>query len=277
MTDMEPRTLMLAREGGSIAYDVRGDGPLVVCIPGMGDLRSNFRFFAPAIANAGYRVATFDLRGHGESDATFSAYDDVAAGGDALALVEALGGPAVLVGNSMGAGAAVWAAVERPDLVRALVLLGPFVRNGASNAFMRGLFRVTMMPPWARAVWRAYAPTLYGKAGARPADFDAHMRELDASLGEPGHVRALCATARTDHTPAEKRLAAVHIPTLVVMGDLDPDFPDPKAEAQFVAGATGTRILMVSHAGHYPQAQRPDIVNSAVLGFLASDAAVRVS
>jgi len=276
VSESAPGMLMLARDGGSIAYEVRGDGPLVVCIPGMGDLRSNYRFLAPALVDAGYRVATFDLRGHGDSDATFSAFDDVAAGGDALALVERLdAGAAVLVGNSMGAGAAVWAAAERPDLVRALVLLGPFVRNGDASALMRGLFRVSMQRPWARAVWRAYAPTLY--AGAHAPDHDAHLRELDASLGRPGHVAALVATSRTDHTPAEKRLADVLIPTLVVMGECDPDFKDPQAEARFVATATGGRVVMVPDAGHYPQAQRPDVVNPAVLDFLASDAAVRVS
>ncbi len=30
--------------GGRIAYDVTGEGPLVVCVPGMGDMRATFRF-----------------------------------------------------------------------------------------------------------------------------------------------------------------------------------------------------------------------------------------
>src|SRR3712207_2030452 len=102
-------TTTVQRPEGRIAYDVTGSGPLVVCIPGMGELRSAYRFTAPALAAAGFRVATMDLRGHGDSDTTFTRYDDVAAGEDALALVEHLGGPAVLLGNSMGAGAAAWA------------------------------------------------------------------------------------------------------------------------------------------------------------------------
>lgn len=127
-------TRFLDRPEGRIAYDVTGDGPLVVCTPGMGDLRSLYRFLTPALVEAGYRVATADLRGHGDSDATFSTYDDVATGTDLIALVEHLGGPAVLVGNSMSAGAAVWAAAEAPDLVSALVLTGPFVREVPSVA-----------------------------------------------------------------------------------------------------------------------------------------------
>ncbi|MCG6958125.1 MAG: alpha/beta hydrolase, partial [Gemmatimonadetes bacterium] len=85
-------TRYLSRPGGRIAYDVRGDGPLVACVPGMGELRSSYRFLTPALTAAGYRVATMDLRGHGDSDVTFDAYDDVAAGSDVLALIGELGG-----------------------------------------------------------------------------------------------------------------------------------------------------------------------------------------
>src|SRR4051794_41845644 len=88
---------------GRIAYDAVGTGPLVVCVPGMGELRSVYRRTSPALAAAGYRVVTMDLRGHGDSDATFTSYDDVAAGGDVLALIEELGGPPPGVGHPTGA------------------------------------------------------------------------------------------------------------------------------------------------------------------------------
>jgi pimeloyl-ACP methyl ester carboxylesterase len=45
---------------------------LVVLVPGTSDLRASYRFLAPALKEAGYRVACTDLRGHGDSDATFS-------------------------------------------------------------------------------------------------------------------------------------------------------------------------------------------------------------
>src|SRR5947209_933218 len=91
MTDDSPTTdRFLERPQGRIAYEVAGTGPLVVCVPGMGELRSSYRTTAPALVAAGFAVATMDLRGHGDSDATFTAYDDVAAGGDLLSLVEHL-------------------------------------------------------------------------------------------------------------------------------------------------------------------------------------------
>jgi pimeloyl-ACP methyl ester carboxylesterase len=72
---------------------------------------------------AGYRVARTDLRGHGDSDATFSSYGDEETAADVTALICELGGPAVIVGNSMAAGSAVLAAAQHPGLVSDLVLV----------------------------------------------------------------------------------------------------------------------------------------------------------
>ena len=56
-------TEFLDMPGGRLAYDLTGQGPLVVCVPGMGDIRATFRHLVPRLAQAGYRVATMDLRG----------------------------------------------------------------------------------------------------------------------------------------------------------------------------------------------------------------------
>jgi pimeloyl-ACP methyl ester carboxylesterase len=260
-------TRFLDRPGGRIAYDVAGEGPLVVMVPGMGDLRSAYRHLAPALAEAGYAAATMDLRGHGDSDATFDQYDDVAAGTDVLALVEALGGPAVLVGNSMGAGAVAWAAAERPDLVAGLVLVGPFVRETEVGALKALLFRVSMARPWAARVWDAYYPSL--APGLPAEELATHRADIRASMRRPGHAAAFARTTRTSHAPVEARLGEVRAPTLVVMGERDPDFPDPAVEANEIARRVSGRVLMVPGAGHYPQAEAPSVVTPAMLAFLA--------
>jgi pimeloyl-ACP methyl ester carboxylesterase len=259
-------TQYLDRPGGRIAYDVRGRGPLVICVPGMGDLRSVYRFLAPLLEGQGYRVATMDLRGHGDSDATFASYDDVAAGGDLVALARHLGDPAVLIGNSMGAGAAAWAAAESPELVAGLVLMGPFVRNTPVGAAAMLAFRLALLRPWGRASWTAYYASQY--PGHRPADLRQHQARLRENLRRPGHWRAFSATTHTSHEPVEARLAEVHAPTLVVMGDRDRDFRDPAAEAELVAERLHGRVVMVTGAGHYPQAQHPEVVADAVTAFL---------
>jgi pimeloyl-ACP methyl ester carboxylesterase len=259
-------TQFLERPEGRIAYDVTGEGPLVLCLPGMGELRSVYRFTVPALVAAGFRVATMDLRGHGDSDVTFRSYDDVAAGEDALALIAHLGGPAVLLGSSMGAAAAVWAAAERPDAVAGLALIGPFVRDVPTNRLLAWAFRLGMSGPWARRVWTSYLPKL--SPGRRPEDFEAHRAEVDAALRRPGHRTAFSATTRTSHAAAEARLAEVVTPTLVVMGERDPDFPDPAAEARLIAARLAGGVLLVPEGGHYPHAECPELVNPALVDFL---------
>jgi pimeloyl-ACP methyl ester carboxylesterase len=266
LTPSQP-TAYLTRPEGRVGYDVGGDGPLVVLVPGMGDLRAAYRFLAPALQNAGYRVACTDLRGHGDSDTTFSSYGDVETAGDVLALIEQLGGPAIIVGNSMGAGAGVLAAAMQPDLVRGLVLLGPFVRNGKTSAMQRVLLRIAMARPWAAASWKAYMPKLY--PGQRPPDFDEYRDRVAASLRRPGYAKAFSLTTRTNHDPAEARLGEVSQPTLVVMGEQDPDFPDPREEADWIAQRLHGEVVMVAEAGHYPQSQRPELTANAVMAFLA--------
>ena len=256
----------LDRPEGRIGYDIGGDGPLVVLVPGMGDLRSAYRFLAPALRQEGYRVACTDLRGHGDSDATFTFYGDVETADDIIALIEELEGPAVVVGNSMGAGAAAYAAAERPDLINGLVLVGPFVRNGKTTAMQRVLLRVAMARPWAAKSWNSYLPKLY--KGQLPVDFDKYRRTIVASLRRPGYAKSFSLTTRTDHAMAESRLGEVAAPTMVVMGELDPDFPDPHAEAEWISHTLHGSVVMVPDAGHYPQSQQPDITTKAVLSFL---------
>ena len=65
-------------------------------------------------------------------------------------------------------------------------------------------------------------------------------------------------------------MADVTAPVLVVMGEQDPDFPDPRAEADWIARALRAQVVMVPEAGHYPQSQRPDITTGAALRFLES-------
>jgi pimeloyl-ACP methyl ester carboxylesterase len=57
---------------------------------------------------------------------------------------------------------------------------------------------------------------------------------------------------------------------MVVMGDQDPDFPDPKAEATWIGDALHAEVVVVQDAGHYPQSQQPDVTTAAVRRFLAS-------
>jgi len=264
----------LDRPEGRVAYTVAGapDAPLVVLVPGMGDLRRTWRTLEGPLLDAGYRVAVTDLRGHGDSDATFRTFGDAETAKDVLALVERLGGPAVLVGHSMSAGAAAWAAAERPDLVAGLVLVGPFLRDpemsGSARAVLHAGYRALFAPPWGAAAWASYYRSLH--RGRRPDDLDEHLALLRAAWRSPARIGQLRRLAvQLTHAPVEKRLPQVDVPAIGFVGALDPDFADPQAEAMWIRAALDAEVLLVDEAGHYPHNQRPEVVVPRTLAFLA--------
>lgn len=252
--------------GGQLAVEVEGEGPLVICSPGMGDFRDAFAPLARHLIACGYRVARVDLRGHGDSTIRFDRYGDEATADDLLAVIDALGGgSAVLAGASMSAAAAVIAAGRRPDKVSGLVLLGPYLRNGAGKT-MRGLLHLALARPWGPSVWRIYAaklwPGLGDKAGERAAS-------STASLTRPGRWGPFHATSAVDHDVVAPWIGRVQAPVLVVIGDADPDWKDPLAEAAWVASNfTDVETITAPGAGHAPMLERPDTVNPAVSEFL---------
>lgn len=265
-----PQTRFVQLAQGRIAYDdTRTDGPLVVLVPGIGDLRSEYRFVAPQLAAAGYRVVTMDLRGLGESDATFDTYDGEAVGNDIIAIVRELdAGPAIVMGTSMAAGSAVYAAAEAPELVAKIVLIGGFTRGPVMGWATKLLVRSLVAGPWRNAAWLGMHGTLFPLRKAD--DHDVHRERMRANLREPGRSVALGEMMLSSHAYAEARYADVRAPSLFVMGTADSDFPDPVVEANEVAQALGGRAHFVDGAGHYPHVEAPEDFLAAVLPFMAS-------
>ena len=75
-----------------------------VLLPGLGDLRQVYRFLVPLLLAGGHRVICLDLRGMGDSDASFTSYTPEDTGRDILRLLEQGSyGRVVLVGCSMSA------------------------------------------------------------------------------------------------------------------------------------------------------------------------------
>jgi pimeloyl-ACP methyl ester carboxylesterase len=264
--------------GGTIAYEVTGAGPLVVLAHGMGDSRQAYRFLAPALVEAGFRVAATDLRGHGESSASWSSCTRTDLAEDLIALVKHLGGPAVLVGHSISGGAVTIAAAKAPELVTALVELAPFTRRQQVrlsdlrvSGYRRGMTRLLgtallgSTKQWAKYLDIAYP-------GAKPADWDARLAEITAMLSDPARMKVLQAMGKTSPADAGEQLANVTCPVLVVQGTHDPDWASPRAEGEAVIAdlpAGLGKLEMIEGAGHYPHVQFPRQTLSAILTFLA--------
>ena len=181
-------TQFLDVPGGRLAYDVTGpdDAALVLCVAGMGDIRQAFRFLAPTLVEAGYRVACMDQRGHGESSSGWASYGSPATGEDMLALIRHLGGPATIIGHSSSAAAAVWAAAEEPSWSAPSSCSAPSPGNASSLPVLRLAEKIVTGSP---LIWsRLYYPSLY--KAAKPADFTEYLRAMRASLREPGRMAA---------------------------------------------------------------------------------------
>lgn len=275
-------TEFLAVDGGRIAYDVTGEGPLVVLSHGMGERRNSYRYLVPQLLEAGYRVATPDLRGLGGSSTGWASYSRTATAGDLLALIRQLGGPAIIVGHSYSGGAATIAAAEAPELVSGIVEIDPFTRGQKID--LGGLLRIkryrkgmTLLMSagvlgsvglWARYLDHAFP-------GDRPADFTEQVAALQDNLRESGRMAALKKMGMSQPTDAGAQLTNVRCPVLVVMGTLDPDFADPRVEADGIVAELRSglgSVAMIDGAGHYPHTQFPDRVAEVLLPFLKAHA-----
>ncbi|MEU6583347.1 alpha/beta hydrolase [Nocardia sp. NPDC046763] len=253
---------------------------------GIGDHRKVYRLVAPRLVEAGYRVATMDIRGHGESSMNWTSYDggeaisrtDVA--GDILDVIRDLGGPAVIVGHSISGGAATIAAARSPKLVRGIVELNPFTRVQSFSMgalFTLGRYRSGQLSLIGAAIFRSlrlWMRYLDVAHPIKPADYTVYMAELAAKLREPGRFAEFLKTTKSTPADAEAQLPNIRCPALVVMGTEDPDFVDPEAEGNAIVALMPPGLGSVALApgtGHYPHAETPDRVVELILKFLAEN------
>ena len=261
-------TKFFKHKNGEIAYDVTGEGSLVVCVPSLGDVRGEYRFLVPELVNAGYCVATMDVRGHGETSTNWDDFSVAAIGEDILALIRELNtGPAILVGTSMGGGAAIWSAVEAPELVRGMILIDPFV-DGDSKGVLVWLLSILFTRPWGPRMWTKYYASLYPTH--KSLDFDSYVSALYENIKQPGRMEAVVAMLRASKRASGERMPRVKQPALVLMGSKDPDFKNPEAEAKRVANAVRGEYKMIENAGHYPHAEIPDVTALEIVAFMGS-------
>ena len=117
-------------------------------------------------------------------------------------------------------------------------------------------------------LWMRYLDVAYP---AKPADYAEYMAALAAKLREPGRMAEFMKTGKSTPADAGAQLPNIKCAALVIMGTLDPDFADPRAEGDAIVAAMPSglgRVAMVSGAGHYPHAQSPDEVAALVIPFL---------
>jgi pimeloyl-ACP methyl ester carboxylesterase len=260
----------LRRDGGTLAYtDHGGTGRVVLCLPSLGDTAAEYRFLTPRLQQAGYRVLTADLRGHGLASTGFAGYTPEAMGMDILAILDhARIAKATLVTCSFSSAMAVVAATEQPQRFTGIVMIGPVVRETAADPYLRPLLPLLMARPWGAALWSYFYKKLYPVH--QPGDLAGYAADLKRHLAEPGRLTALLGMMRASKAGVAARLPELAVPTLVMMGSRDPDHADPAAEATRIAGTVAgpAATAIVPEAGHYPHVEQGDVVAARIADFL---------
>jgi len=257
-------------DGTRIRYIDAGRGAPVVFLHGLGASMYAWRKNLGAVAAAGFRVIAFDNRGFGLSDKPPTPYDNGAYARLAIALMDSLRlADAVLVGHSMGGAIAADVAIEYPQRVRGLVLVGS-VGLGAREPL---LFRMARWPVLGRVAiafrgrgftGRLLRATYFDPGKVTEADVDQYY----APVAQPDYGRALLGALRQFRFDAlEGRLDHIAAPTVVLWGEEDRWVPLGLGRA-LASGVTRSAFLSVPHAGHSVQEEAPDEVNHLLIRFL---------
>lgn len=263
------QTQFLKLNGGTIAYDDQGTGPLVLCLPAGGDTRAEYRFTTPTLVAAGYRVVTMDIRGQGETSAVWDDYGYEAMSADVVALLQHLqAGPAVVIGVSKAAGVVALAAVDHPELIRKVVAMGPFMRT-KPKLMSKLTANLALAPGYGVPLFMWYTSKMYP---VKPVDYAEQTAKVRTMLKEAGRLKALRIMFGDNGANLDAKLAELKQPIMIIMGEKDPDFPKPEVEvAEIVKRLTATspQTHMIAKVGHHPQTQAPEEVAQLLLNFIA--------
>lgn len=239
------------------------EGRRVVLVHGFTQTLRSWDEVAAALVSRGRQVVRVDLPGHGGSSEVRLGFDEAAvAVGDA-------GGSAAYVGYSLGGRLCLRLALDRPDLVSALVLIGasPGLADGEERAARRQADEVLAGEIEALGTEafldRWLAQPLF--AGLRPPAADLAARRANRADALAAALRLLGVGVQQ---PVWDRLAELTVPTLVLAGEDDARFA---ALGRRMAAAMGqaARAATVGGAGHAAHLQRPGEVVELVDGFLS--------
>ncbi len=263
--------LELRRTDGTLTYEITGNGNAgLVCVPSIGDLKEEYRFLTPKLVSAGYKVITMDIRGIGDSSTTFKDYSAMSMGSDILSLIDSThkNAPAWVVGCSLSASSAVWAASRSPDKIAGIILISPAIRNAPIPLGNRILYNFALRAPWGAGLWTNFYRSLYKKNP--PEDFQDYLRKLKSNLSEKGRMRAVRLMTFSPKEECVEALGKVKCPAMAIFGSRDPDFKDPVKEMEWLKSKFEVETEVIDDVGHYPHVETPHEIATKILQFIKS-------
>ncbi|MDG3009721.1 alpha/beta hydrolase [Rhodococcus sp. D2-41] len=230
-------------------WDRVGDGEPVVLLHGGGVGADSWFAQTPALADAGFAVYLPERRGHGATPDVLGPFTYPLMARDTAAFLdEVVGSSAHIVGWSDGALVGALLAIERPDLVRRLVLIGQYYdRTGRDPDVHDEMSNWRDNPPqYLRDMYAALSPD-----GAEhfPVVFGKILDLWDRDPGLP-----------------HEQMARITAPTLIVQGDRDAVRIDYSAA---LADAMPDARLAVLPGTHALPVESPELVNTLLAQFLA--------
>lgn len=252
-----------------------GQGEPLVLLHGVGSRADRWVRNIPGLANAGFHVFALDFPGHGfaskgkDQVASVPAYADFI---EAFITQKNLGST-VLVGTSLGGHVAATVSVRRPDLVRALVLVGTvgIVPVGQERRERTGIrLRQTSM----EAVETKLRGLIHDDLRFVTDEWIREEHAINTSPGAADSLEQIGEYFRL-HLDADSvgtELAAlVHqLPMLLVWGAHDVAFPPEMAHACRTLLGDQVPLVFLANTAHAPYFERPDVFNQTVTNFLAS-------
>lgn len=244
------------RDGVNIYYEEHGSGPAVVLSHGYSATSQMWNGQLPALADT-YRVITWDMRGHGQTDSPDdpAAYSEAATCDDLAAILRHLGiESAVIGGLSLGGYMSLAFNLAHPEMTRALMLFdtGPGYKN-----------------PVGREAWNETARKRAEIFEAKGLDALGGSAEVRVSTHRSAKGLALAARgmlAQFDSRVIES-LPYIAVPALVLVGDKDTPFLG--GTDYMAAKIPNARKVVIENAGHASNIDQPAAFNEAVLSFLS--------
>ena len=258
--------------GISINYELSGSGRYFTLIHGAGDNLNAWYNQVPAFSRY-YRVLTYDVRGHGqtelpEGELTMELWVE-----DLYALLKTLSiNETVLLGFSMGGAIAIRFTLEHPDIIKALILsnsgglAAPVQRSDEEirqmesrrQAQLENIRKEGMEAVVRDRIGRTFSP---GFAEKNPEAVERYKSVLLQNNPE-GYLRVMQRMGGAAEPPD---LSKVSCPALIVSGENDPFGSQSGRTAQ--EAIPGSRLVTFP-TGHYTPLEQPQEYNKAVLGFL---------